>query len=274
MTKVFETKLESSEKFILLAMSDYASDDGESVYPSVESLSRKTSLSERTVQRSIQTLMEMGWITMVDEGGGRSNTNLYRINQEQFVYLPPKKKKARYVKGDTTPIKGDTQSIKGDTVSINDATMAPEPLLSVSNPLVNRHMSAKNADIPEPVYEEFNNQADMPQSFVDEYKPAKPPKKSKSDPRYLHIAYSAFFSITSRRPNRELVDTIIELIGDTPDTDKLRACYKEWLMRGYNQNSIKWLEWYRDGIPGIKRNEVKSFRPTEENDPYFDAVRR
>ena len=127
---------------------------------------------------------------------------------------------------------------------------------------------------PEPIYEEFNNQADMPQSFVDEYKPVKPPKKSKSDPRYLHIAYSAFFSITSRRPNRELVDTIIELIGDAPDTDKLRACHKEWLMRGYNQNSIKWLEWYRDGIPGIKRNEVKSFRPTEENDPYFDVVHR
>ena len=131
-----------------------------------------------------------------------------------------------------------------------------------------------NVDIPEPVYEEFNNQADMPQSFVDEYKPVKPPKKSKSDPRYLHIAYSAFYSVTSRRPNRELVDTIIELIGDSPDTEKLRACYKEWLMRGYNQNSIKWLEWYRDGIPGIKRNEVKSFRPTEENDPYFDVVHR
>jgi len=127
---------------------------------------------------------------------------------------------------------------------------------------------------PEPVYEEFNNQADMPQSFVDEYKPVKPPKKSKSDPRYLHIAYSAFYSVTSRRPNRELVDTIIEIIGDTPDTDKLRACHKEWLMRGYNQNSIKWLEWYRDGIPGIKRNEVKAFRPTDENDPFWDVVHR
>lgn len=151
---------------------------------------------------------------------------------------------------------------------------------TVNNTSINniniKSLSAPIAEKQEPVYQEFNNQADMPQEWVDEDKPKRPPKKAKKqpDPRYTHIAYSAYYSITNRRPNREIVDTLIELIGDDPDIEKLRSCYREWLLRGYNVNSAKWVEWYKGGIPGRKANEIKSFRPTNPDDEFYDVVKR
>ena len=113
---------------------------------------------------------------------------------------------------------------------------------------------------PEPVYSEFNNQADMPQEWAEEYLPKKQTKKPKNqpDPRYLHIAYSTFYSITKRRPNKELVDLVIDILGDNPDVERARACYVEWLSRGYNPMSLKWLDWYVTGIPGYQKKDVQS----------------
>jgi len=121
-------------------------------------------------------------------------------------------------------------------------------------------LPAKNAGKPDPIYEPFNNQADLPQSFVDEYLPPKKEKKPKHqpDPRYTHIAYSAFYSVTKRRPNAEMVDKIIEVLGDNPEVERLRACYIEWVERGFNKMSYKWLtEWYLTGIQGYSKvNQV------------------
>lgn len=80
MARVFETNLPTTEKFVLLAMADYASESGESIFPSVETLSRKTSLDERTVQRAILSLVGKGFLDLVEPGGGRSKTNEYSIN--------------------------------------------------------------------------------------------------------------------------------------------------------------------------------------------------
>lgn len=101
----------------------------------------------------------------------------------------------------------------------------------------------------------------------------KPKKKQKHqpDPRYTHIAYSAFYSVTKRRPNAEMVDKVIEVLGDFPDVDRLRACYTEWIERGYNKMSYKWLtEWYVSGIQGSV-NKTFSKTVAEKNDEFLKS---
>ena len=257
MSMVFETNLPTSEKFVLLAMTDYASETGESVYPSVATIVRKTSLSERTVHNCIKVLLDMGFLELVSEGGGRSNTNLYAIN-------------IGVLKGATVTKKGANDARKGATVTKKGAVVAPEPSLSVSNIPNNKPLSiSANA---ETVYEPFNNQADLPQSFVDEYAP----KKKGKDPRYNHVAYSMYYSITKRKPNQILIDDIIEIFGDSPDVEKARGCYRDWVAGGYHPQAANWIYWYRDGVPGYtkKSNEPAPFRPTTPDSDIYDAIIR
>jgi len=111
MSKVFDSELPSTEKFVLLAMADYASDSGESIFPSVETLSRKTSLSERAVQKSIKSLLLKGFLVLVEEGGGRSHTNLYRIEIGKFEEF----KRVNEVQGvNVVRLKGERGSLKGE----------------------------------------------------------------------------------------------------------------------------------------------------------------
>ena len=74
-------------------------------------------------------------------------------------------------------------------------------------------------------------------------------KPSSSDPRSSHAAIQAFRTVCGRYPSIELYDRIIQRFGETVNTEKLSACWLEWVECGYNKNSVKWLNWYFDGIP-------------------------
>ena len=120
------------EMLLALAMADHASDDGSRVFPTVKMLADKTRQSERTVQRQIQNMLDMGWLILVGFGnGGRSCANEYRISHDWIkgVNLSPfKKGDIDDIKGDTTGKKGDIDDIKGDTV-----VTRKEPSITINN---------------------------------------------------------------------------------------------------------------------------------------------
>jgi hypothetical protein len=72
-----------SERFVLLALADYANDEGE-CWPSIGGVARKTCLTDRGVRKIIRRLQDDGWLE-VDEGGGRRNCNLYRVKTLNHV---------------------------------------------------------------------------------------------------------------------------------------------------------------------------------------------
>ena len=72
-----------SERFVLLALADYANDEGE-CWPSVPGIAAKTCLSRRGVQKVIRRLQDAGWLEIVD-GGGRKNCHLFRIKTANVV---------------------------------------------------------------------------------------------------------------------------------------------------------------------------------------------
>jgi hypothetical protein len=72
-----------SERFVLLALADYANDEGE-CWPSIGGVARKTCLTDRGVRKIIRRLKDTGWLE-IEEGGGRKNCNLYRIKTLNHV---------------------------------------------------------------------------------------------------------------------------------------------------------------------------------------------
>lgn len=76
MSAVWELDLPDSDKLVLLALADCANDEGH-CWPSVASLVRKCSKSERTIQGSIKRLVEWGHITRREVVGKGCNYTVH-----------------------------------------------------------------------------------------------------------------------------------------------------------------------------------------------------
>lgn len=72
-----------------------------------------------------------------------------------------------------------------------------------------------------------------------------------------------FQELTHRYPKRELWPTVVESMA-IEGRAEVGRCWLEWLSRGYNSTSIKWLtEWHIHGIPHTLGNGIASFRRPE-----------
>jgi hypothetical protein len=119
MGQVFKLDLPSTDKFVLVAMADYASDDGTHCYPSVAALCRKTNLCERSVQYALRRLELAKILIAQGVSAGRSTTE-YRIaveNSAQGILLGVQ---------DVHP--------RVQLVHSNPAPHAPDPLRTVIEP--------------------------------------------------------------------------------------------------------------------------------------------
>ena len=63
------------EKFVLLAFSSFALDDGSSCYPALATVAERTILSERTVRRVVAKLVKNGVMIAKGKHGNRSTRN-------------------------------------------------------------------------------------------------------------------------------------------------------------------------------------------------------
>lgn len=63
---------------VLLAIADHADDDG-FAFPSIATLARKARLDERTVQRIIRRLVDLGALQIVEATTGGRRSNTYRL---------------------------------------------------------------------------------------------------------------------------------------------------------------------------------------------------
>ena len=82
--KVWRSRIEPTEKLVLLALADCAEHDGSNSFPSVPRLAAECGLSERTVQRVLRALEAKGWIVVEHEAGAvvrgvRRRSATYRL---------------------------------------------------------------------------------------------------------------------------------------------------------------------------------------------------
>lgn len=74
-------RIPSNEKFILIMLSNYASNDDADCFPSIETLMRDTGFSKSTVQRSLKNLANEGYLSSHERWEkGRQLSNSYRLS--------------------------------------------------------------------------------------------------------------------------------------------------------------------------------------------------
>jgi hypothetical protein len=79
MSRVWKhSKAKGSELLVLLAIADFAHDDGSNAFPSVPTLAAKSRLSVRAVQFVLRKLEAIGELEIIEKGG-RNGSNLYRV---------------------------------------------------------------------------------------------------------------------------------------------------------------------------------------------------
>lgn len=71
-----------SELLALLALADFADDDGRNIHPSITTLAKKLRLSRSQTQRVVHALLDAGWIRIVGNtnGGAAGATRRYEID--------------------------------------------------------------------------------------------------------------------------------------------------------------------------------------------------
>lgn len=77
MAKVWEMDMQPGEKLVLLAYADHADHDDTNMYPSIETIVKKTGYGERNVQRLTRALEAKGFL--VPDGKGIHGTNKWRL---------------------------------------------------------------------------------------------------------------------------------------------------------------------------------------------------
>jgi hypothetical protein len=109
------SKAKASALLLELAIADYAHDDGSGAYPSIETLAKKIRMSGRQVQRLVQTLQDMGELSL-------SEPNSHRT--PEYTVTPGGDKMSPPVGQDVT--RGVTQLCRPR----GDMAMSPDPSLN------------------------------------------------------------------------------------------------------------------------------------------------
>ena len=70
------SKAQGLERLILLVIADHCNSEGEDAFPRISVIAKRANVSERTVQRKIQDLINLGELAVINRAG---TSNLYKI---------------------------------------------------------------------------------------------------------------------------------------------------------------------------------------------------
>ena len=82
-----ESKAQGPDLLVLLAIADQAREESGEAWPAVSTLAGKARVSERTVQRCVRRLVDLGELE-VRESEGRNGVNVYRVVMGRHTVTP------------------------------------------------------------------------------------------------------------------------------------------------------------------------------------------
>lgn len=232
MTNVFDRQdiKSPTDRFVLIALVDHASEDGENIYPSINRLVSKTGFSDRTIQSSIKSLIEQGVLVRRNSGkGGRNITNRFA-----YVFKNTEVDSVNPEADDIETPKLTAENTEGDSPESSVNHHKKEPSLIKDSPTY------------VPVGDEFED---------------KPKKRVKT---YKHPALLLYREIVHRYVPRVYEQDVALVVGENPpDLARWGAHVKKWVGRGWNpQNIDGMLEAFRNG--GIKDKKPSSDERREQ----------
>jgi hypothetical protein len=120
---------------VLLVIADHASDDGTEAWPSQATIAAKASISIRTVQRAVNSLVAAGYLWMEKGAGGSANCREDRRPHRYTINI-------KRLRGDIE----STREERGDIEANNGATLAT-PTGRLSRPM--NHPNKPSNETPE-----------------------------------------------------------------------------------------------------------------------------
>jgi Helix-turn-helix domain len=128
------TMKDATEVAVLGCLASHANDAGESCFAGIPRIARLVRRSERTVQRTIDSLEKSGWLT-VKRGDGSGNLTQYEISVEklqgcQDVTLLKKSRRVTSAQKRVTPLlqKGDIRVIAISEGNVKETKASNTPL--------------------------------------------------------------------------------------------------------------------------------------------------
>ena len=115
MSEVWRTKLPTVEKMVLLVIADHANDEGTEAWPSQATIATKASISVRTVQRAVNSLVSSGFLRLEKHAGGSANCREDRRPHRYTMIISA-------LRGDAAT----TRTVRGDADDDNGATRTPD----------------------------------------------------------------------------------------------------------------------------------------------------
>lgn len=88
-----------SEKLLLLILADYYNDEAKAAWPSISTLATEALMSERHVQRLLDSLAAKG-VIQISRGGGRGHSSRYELKGDMVSPFVAKRVTSRHTKGD------------------------------------------------------------------------------------------------------------------------------------------------------------------------------
>ena len=123
MSAAWNVTLPPVEKLVLLALADWANDDG-ACWPSIKKLVEKTDASERTVQRAISSLASKGQLTRSEVAGKGVNYTIHPRQIDTPVTVTPASNPTQTPVTVTPNTSVTTTFEKDKSFSVRDAFLA------------------------------------------------------------------------------------------------------------------------------------------------------
>ena len=139
-----------TDRLVLLAIADSADHDGANAWPSVSTIARKCQVSERTVQRSIRSLVDLRELAVEDQAGGTAQSRADRRPNRYRVLIDGVTERHPETDGVTPGADGVTTRVeRGDTGDADGVTIvSPEPPRDPSiDPSKTRPSSSPGGDV-------------------------------------------------------------------------------------------------------------------------------
>ena len=144
MTSIFQTEFRdlqdkegnitkaSTAKIVLLAMADCANDEGEGIYPSIDTLKKKCALSDQTIRNTFGALLHNGIIYRV--GVSKHGTHNHNINPRCFPRFENRRDFPQLLAG-VKPVEGSNELPEGSNrLDLGVKPVDPKHTLTIHKP--------------------------------------------------------------------------------------------------------------------------------------------
>lgn len=241
---------DSTQRFVLLALADSASDDGGNAYPSINKLAKKCALSERTVIRALDGLTNDGYLIRYRR---KDTSNMYQIVISKLVSdnLSLTQVTERHQSHDILSLTGVT-----NCHSTSD-TVSHDP--SIRHPI--KHQGKQAASPPSPIV--ISQSIDRtPKGFqsTNGYRPPaepEPPQKSQrpeAERQAIGHLINAIVDVTgkSAKLNPDVIEFAEELHPLGYNADQIRRAYSRNQTTGWNWFTNHWKGRDKNDMPTVK----------------------